>query len=128
MITGGCLCGAIRYRARGKPAFETNCHCGTCRKASAAPFVPWASFDTADLAFERGEPRRYRSSPDVVRTFCADCGTPLTYQRYPDQIDVTICSMDDPNGVPPRDHTWVSHQLSWVVLGDGLPCHAEVRP
>ncbi len=127
MITGGCLCGAIRYRARGTPSFETNCHCATCRRAGAAPFVPWASFDAGDLTFERGAPRRYRSSPDVIRTFCADCGTPLTYQRVPEQIDVTICSMDDPAGVPPRDHTWVSHRLPWVVLGDALPRHEEVR-
>jgi hypothetical protein len=63
----------------------------------------------------------------VVRTFCANCGTPLTYQRFPHQIDVTICSMDDPARVPPRDHTWVSLKLPWVVLGDGLPCHAEAR-
>ena len=127
MITGGCLCGAIRYSARGTPSFETNCHCTTCRKAGAAPFVPWASFDAADFTFERGEPRRYHSSPDVVRTFCPDCGTPLAYQRYPEQIDVTICSMDDPAQVPPRDDTWVSHKLPWVVLGGDLPCHAEVR-
>ena len=127
MITGGCLCGTIRYRAQGAPSCETNCHCTTCRRAGAAPFVPWASFDSVDFIFERGEPRRYRSSADVGRTFCANCGTPLTYQRLPHQIDVTICSMDDPARVRPRDHTWVSHQLPWVVLGDGLPRHQETR-
>ena len=71
--------------------------------------------------FTKGTPARYRSSP-VVRTFCARCGTSLTYQHtsFPDEIDVTIASLDDPAVFPPADHIWTSERIAWLELGDGL--------
>jgi hypothetical protein len=79
--------------------------------------------------FERGEPRRRASSPGVERSFCGDCGTPLTYRRddLPEEIDVTVASLDDPSRIVPVDHTWTRHRLPWVVIRDGLPCYPEAR-
>ena len=95
-IEGGCLCGSVRYRAWGKAYGITHCHCRTCRRASGAPFVTWAGFDEDKFTFTDGEPARYASSAHVVRTFCARCGTALTYRRsdLPDSIDVTLGSME----------------------------------
>jgi hypothetical protein len=45
-----------------------------------------------------------------------------------DEVDVTVGSLDDPEAVPPQDHTFVDNQLSWVKLDDGLPRHAQARP
>jgi hypothetical protein len=130
MIEGGCLCGAVRYRAGGPPRVPTNCHCPTCRKASGGAFVPWATVPSASFAFSAGEPARFESSPGVARAFCGRCGTPLTYQRadQPDFIDLTICSMDDPARLPPADHTWTSLKLPWLTIADGLPCYEQARP
>jgi hypothetical protein len=128
-IEGGCLCGAIRYRALGPAYGITHCHCRTCRRASGAPFVSWAGFDRDKFTFSRGGPVVYASSPEVLRTFCSSCGTPLTYQRTdtPDSIDVTLGSMDDPEALRPEDHTWTESRLSWISLNDRLPEYPRER-
>ncbi|HYP69354.1 MAG TPA: GFA family protein, partial [Variovorax sp.] len=63
------------------------------------------------------------SSDHGTRSFCPHCGTTLTFQssRYPQEIDITTCSLDDPEQVPPKDHIYTSTQLQWVQLADGLP-------
>src|SRR5713226_4661114 len=108
---GGCLCGAIRYRAVGEATNATLCHCRTCRKAAGAPIVAWVTFQANDFSFVSGEPVQFRSSPKVLRAFCGACGTPLTYvnENFPLGVDVTVCSLDDPARFEPADHTWVSH-------------------
>jgi len=130
MLTGGCLCGEVRYEAEGTPFHETNCHCSMCRRASGAPMVAWFSVARSGLRWVRGVRTTYRSSAYAMRSFCPRCGTQLTFESdaYPDEIDVTICSLDQPERVPPQDHTRTSSQLSWVKLDDGLPRYLEVRP
>jgi hypothetical protein len=129
-IEGGCLCGQVRYCLRGAPLSSGTCQCRTCRKASAAAIVPWIRVDAERFAFTAGRPVEFESSPEVTRTFCGRCGTPLTYRTasYAGTIDVTTCSLDDPEAFPPLGHVWTSHRLSWVRLGDGLPCFEEGVP
>jgi hypothetical protein len=128
-IEGGCLCGAIRYRAVGQPYGITHCHCNTCRRASGAPFVTWAGVDTDKFTFTKGKPASYASSANVTRSFCSNCGTALTYQRadLPDSVDVTLASMDNPEAISPQDHTWTESRLAWISLGDGLPAYPRER-
>jgi hypothetical protein len=128
-LEGGCLCGAVRYCVSG-PALDTgSCHCRTCRRASSAPELPFAQFATSAFAITRGYPARYRSSPEVVRTFCRTCGSPLTYQHNgkPDKLDIMTCSLDDPNQLPPAYRVWTSHKPSWAVVVDDLPAFATTR-
>jgi len=77
----------------------------------------------------KGEAAAYRSSPSVRRTFCASCGTPLTYEHAdaPQSIDVTTCSLDEAQAFPPTHHAWLSHDVSWLEFGDGLPAFPESR-
>ena len=117
IATGGCLCGAVRYEARGDGGFHaTLCHCASCRRASGAPVVAWVSFPAARFRFTRGEPRCFRSSAQVERAFCGDCGSPLTYRHdtLPDEIDVTTATLDDPSAHPPEDQTWTSERIGWM--------------
>ena len=127
---GGCLCGAVRYRVSGKPSNSMVCHCQTCRRAAASPVVAWVTFPLADFQFTKGKPGEFRSSELVRRTFCAACGAPLTYRNSesPETIDVTTCSLDDPQAFPPTHHSWLIHDLDWVKFGDGLPAFREWRP
>jgi len=130
-IEGGCLCGAVRYRIESQPFSSGTCLCGTCRKASAAAIVPWISVDSAHFAFTKGRPTEYKSSPQVIRTFCGRCGTPLTYRHTSYQekkIDVTTVSLDNPEAFPPMGHAWTSHKPRWLKLADGLPCFEESPP
>ena len=129
-LKGHCCCGAVRYEARGVPRGATNCHCSICRRASGAPFVAWFTLATRDFRFVAGTPARFASSEHGTRSFCAACGTPLTFEssRFPGEIDVTTCSLEDPQRVPPTDHTRTSAKLAWVSLCDGLPAYEETRP
>lgn len=129
-LEGGCLCGAIRYRITAQPLASGTCQCRTCRKASAAAIVPWIHLDSQSLSFISGKPVEFHSSPPVTRTFCGCCGTPLTYWRtdYGSNIDVTACSLDDPEAFPPIAHVWTSHGLGWLKLADDLPCFREGTP
>ena len=127
MLTGGCFCGQVRYEVSGTPYSETDCHCSMCRRASGAQAVAWFSVKRSGFRFVAGEPTRYQSSAKAVRSFCPKCGTQLTFETesLPDELDVTICSLDDPNAVPPKDHVHTSSKLRWVQLGDGLRQYLE---
>jgi len=128
-MTGGCFCGAVRYRAAGAPIQVEHCHCLHCRKTSGAPFVTWAVFKTSEFEVLTGAPHEYEPRPGVVRTCCSACGSQLTWQRrdQPETIDVTAGTLDRPEGLSPGWHVWWSRRLPWVHLDDGLPRHAERR-
>ncbi|MGH6622599.1 MAG: GFA family protein, partial [Burkholderiaceae bacterium] len=98
-------------------------------RVAGAPTVAWVTFEVERFEFTRGEPASFHSSPPVRRTFCAACGTPLTYQHddSPQTMDITTCTLDDPNAFPPTHHSWLSHDLAWVRFGDGLPTFQEWR-
>lgn len=129
MIEGGCLCGAVRYRVEGEPLASGICHCRTCRRAASAPNLPFVGFTVSNFAIIRGNPVEFRSSPHVVRTFCGQCGSPLTYQdeRHSDAIDIMTCSLDDPNVLPPTFSVWVSHKLAWDSPRGDLPAYDRSR-
>ena len=128
-IEGGCLCGAIRYRVSDLPTSSMVCHCRSCRRVAGAPVVAWATFTADQFELIRGSPAEIRSSEPVRRTFCSECGTPLTYEHRdgPGFVDVTTCSLDDPDRFPPTHHSWLSHNVAWVRFGDDLPTFAESR-
>jgi hypothetical protein len=128
IICGGCLCGSVRYEASGEPYNITHCHCEDCRRSSGAPFVTWASFARPGLRFVVGEPREF-SWAGRLRSFCPRCGTPLTFMAdsSAEEVDVTVCSFDDPTAVTPTDHTWIEDRLSWICLSDGLPTYPRGR-
>jgi hypothetical protein len=128
-LTGGCFCGWVRYEANGTPFHETHCHCSMCRRTTGAPFVTWFSVPRSRFALVRGEPARFKSSAKGERSFCGRCGTQLTFehQDFPGEIDITTCSLDDPNVLPPKDHTWTRSRLDWIALADKLPEHPEAR-
>lgn len=129
MATGGCICGAVRYEAEGRPTNTMVCHCRTCRRAAAAPVVAWVTFPVERFRVVRGAPAEFHSTAPVTRAFCRECGTPLTYRHAdsPGTVDVATCSLDDPNAFPPTHHSWLSHDLDWVRFGDGLPAFPEFR-
>jgi hypothetical protein len=124
-IDGGCFCGQVRFRASAPPKASMICHCRSCRRAAAAPAVPWVTFDSADFALVGGKLSVFRSSPPVRRGFCGACGTPLTYERdeRPGVIDVTTASLDDPEAFPPTYHAQLGDDLAWVKFGEGLPAY-----
>ena len=128
-LRGGCFCGAVRYEADAAVDHETLCHCSICRRTSGAPMVAWFSVPRSALVFTAGTPVYFSSSDHGTRGFCSRCGTPLTFAstHLPNELDVTTCSLDAPERVPPRDHTQTSAQLPWLALGDALPRYPGYR-
>src|ERR1700709_933688 len=129
MITGGCSCGRIRYEDHGTPFDATICHCSDCRRVAAAPAVAWFSVAAPDLRFVAGQPKRFLSSSRAVRSFCPDCGTPLTFQANAtaETIDVTLGSLDDAESIRRDEHMRTGERLSWVHLSDGLRSYPTTR-
>lgn len=126
--TGGCLCGAVRYRLTAEPKYVTHCHCADCRRSTGAPFVTWASVSQAHLVWEQGEPRTIQWA-ERLRTFCPHCGTALTFAYLAKErwLDVTVASLDAPELLHPQYHVWVEDKLPWVQLGDRLPQYPRER-
>ena len=121
MLRGGCFCGAVRWETDAAPFHETVCHCGDCRRAVGAASVAWFTVPAGALRWVRGQPAAFASSPGVTRRFCGPCGTSLTWEGVPGEVDLTLCTLDDPASLPPRDHTHAGARLPWDLIADGLP-------
>ena len=127
-LEGGCQCGDIRYTCDDKPFHETICHCIDCRRAAGAVGVAWFSVRRARFNWFKN-PAMYRSSRTVLRRFCSRCGTTLAYEddTLPEEIDITIASLEDPSLVPPKDHVWVQQKPLWEVISGTLPTYGRRR-
>lgn len=118
--TGGCQCGAVRFHVEGALGDASVCHCRMCQKAGGNFYLPLVSVRGAKLAWTRGEPKRFRSSNHGYRGFCAECGTPLTYEA-PDGVALTIATFDDPAEIAPRIQWGVEAKLPYVDTIAALP-------
>ena len=72
-LTGGCLCGGVRYAIAGPPNRVVHCHCTMCRRASGGTVVTWAIVPAEAFRITAGRPAEYRSSPQATRRFCPSC-------------------------------------------------------
>ncbi len=114
--SGGCQCGAVRFHVAGTLADASICHCRMCQKAFGAYFAPLVSVRGAAFAWTRGAPKRFASSNRVKRGFCAECGTPLTYEA-PDGLAIAAGAFDQPGRLPPSIQYGIEGRLPFV---DGL--------
>jgi len=99
-ISGGCQCGAVRFRIHGKPGESSVCYCRMCQKASASHALILVSVRDNRVEWTRGEPSWFRSSSAARRGFCHDCGTPLAYEA-PDGLALSVIALDNPEACPP---------------------------
>ncbi len=118
--SGGCQCGAVRFRVEGALADASVCHCRMCQKAFGSFYAPLVSVRGAELIWTRGQPKKFQSSNAAQRGFCADCGTPLTYEA-PDGIALAIGAFDDPTGLAPKIQWGVEGKLPYTDSIPDLP-------
>lgn len=127
---GGCLCGAIRYRVDGPIDSVGHCHCGMCRRSSGALVLTWFDVPRERFAVTKGELAWRRSSAHGERSFCRDCGAQITFRstRNPNEVDVTLGTLDHPERHPADRHVFVSDRLPWLHLDEDLPAHPAHTP
>ena len=125
LITGGCMCGAVRYQATEKPLGSMICHCRMCQKFSGAPILGGTTFRTQAVQFIKGEPKYFRSSHIAERGFCGDCGTAIAYRgilgRWTEWIMIWTASLDEPEKFPPTYHLGIESTMPWLNIHDDLP-------
>jgi hypothetical protein len=118
--SGGCQCGAVRFHVEGPLGDASICHCRRCHKAFGAFNAPLVSARGAKLTWTRGEPKRFQSSNFVMRGFCADCGTPLTYES-PDGTSLAIGAFDEPEEIAPVIQWGIEAKLPYADEIPKLP-------
>ncbi|KKB12906.1 hypothetical protein VE25_04950 [Devosia geojensis] len=121
--TGGCMCGAIRYRAFGPPVRIEICHCRTCRRNTGSAFGVFVLFE-GDKAVIEGEENltSYRSSPPATRHGCRQCGTPLL-NRFEGYVDFHLGTLDEAERLRPDTEIWTARRLPWLPLVGEVQCY-----
>ena len=129
---GGCLCGAVRYVARGDPTGMGLCFCADCRKASGSGFIPFMNFAASALTFS-GETLQFRSPAfrggEAVRNSCPHCGGLVFGGVVGEDTSHTIYagSLDDPSAFRPTMAIFVRDRAEWAALPEGLTLY-ETMP
>ena len=134
--TGGCLCGALRYEARGAPGLMGHCYCVDCRKASGSGFIPFMGFARDAITFT-GANVEVRSisarGSDAVRNRCSVCGGLVFGGEVgiSDSFTIYAGSLDDPSAFHPQIAIFTRGRPAWALLPPGLTAFEtmpETRP
>ena len=125
-LTGRCFCGAVIWRAAGPMLWATFCHCEDCRRAASSDYVSWFGVEQ-DTVVWQGPRKLYRSSDPVVRSFCEDCGAPLSFESkvFPGETHLYAATLDDVTSYRPSAHIFWSERLPWIEAADDWPKHAN---
>jgi hypothetical protein len=120
--SGGCQCGAVRYRFTDISGTAHVCHCRMCQKAVGGFYAAWIEAVRDSFEVTRGELSYFQSSDEGQRGFCAACGTPLVFAHTGGEwLAVTIGSLDRPNLFPPVDQHGVEGRHGFVNGIGALP-------
>ena len=122
-ITGGCLCGRVRYIVTGEPAFSGLCHCRNCKRYTGSAFEALIAFPAASVSVQ-GELRTYDDTGDsgqpVHRRFCPNCGSGVVNEVdvLPGVTIVLAGTLDDPAAFKPAMDVYWSSAQPWVHTSD----------
>lgn len=120
VVTGGCLCGAVRLEARGDPLRVGVCHCLDCRKHHGSLFYAAAIFPEGAVTIT-GELGDYEG-----RCFCPRCGSTVV-GRSDGEIEVTLGTLDRPSVFTPTYELWCDRRENWLPPFPGTTCHPRDR-
>ncbi len=100
-----------------------NCHCESCRRQCSTPITTYIGVSDLQWRWTEEAPKVYRSSPGVERTFCGNCGTPISFrsERMSDVMHFYVSAMEEPERFEPELHVAYEEKLSWLNIGDDLP-------
>lgn len=121
--TGACFCGAVAAELTGEPFWICYDHDDDCRRAIGAALVVWVGYRPDQVRFTHGEPKRFSKTSGVVRSFCADCGTSISYEDAgtPGELYLSLGFLDRPERFRPQAHAYWRMKLPWLEIADAFP-------
>ena len=132
-ITGGCLCGAVRYRIEAEPLFIRHCWCRDCQYIGAGGgtvnvFFPTEAVKIEGALAEHASPAA--SGNLMHRRYCPSCGTPVFTQTEARLhfLGVRAGTLDDPEIAKPQMTIWTSSAPSWARFDPDLPREPKGGP
>jgi hypothetical protein len=126
-FSGGCACGAVRYRLKSEPMFVHCCHCRDCQRQTGSAFVLNALIETDRIEVEAGTPQPVALPTESGRPHdvyrCPACLTALwsDYGRRPRLRFVRVGTLDDAASLAPDVHIFTRSKLPWITLPAGQP-------
>jgi hypothetical protein len=133
VLTGGCLCGGVRFELTEPPRVAGYCHCTRCQRRTGTAASANAPIDARNLRFIQGEElvKWWRPADGFEKSFCRECGAHL-FSRNPEDptvMAVRLGAFDDDPGVRPSWRAFVSYAAPWEPIpDDGLERYPEGRP
>lgn len=128
-VSGGCLCGRVRYEAEVFLHHGYICHCTICQKSTGQPAEITVLIKPGTLEYLQDEPKYFTTSPSGERGFCAECGSRIVWQATDPQEDWTtnLCvgSLDDPAAAGMACHIYADTRLPWYDPCADLPKFTE---
>ena len=117
-FSGRCLCGAVRFEARGRPKGVFWCHCNSCRRHSGAPVSVFVGFENDAVTMTEGTITTFKSSPGTTRGFCSRCGSTLTCAtvHFPTETHFHVGAFDRAAELKPGKHFFANERLPWLQL------------
>ena len=135
LLTGGCLCGAIRFTVSAPAAALRACHCRNCQKASGTGGTVNIVVPSDSLKITQGTTKRYddsatQSGRTLSRHFCGTCGSPIYSQRNPDPgfAVVRAGALDDSSGMKITTHIWTASARPWDYIDPACERHPGNLP
>lgn len=125
VVTGGCLCGGVRFEVDPPFIRANHCHCSRCRRHSGAAVCTQARVLRERFRLLAGEDliRVYGRGEGAVKAFCTQCGSSLFGGTWPDgkQVSIRMGAFDGDPGIRPQFHTHVASRAAWDRIDDDLP-------
>ena len=122
-LTGGCLCGQIRYELTADPLMCVTCHCKNCQRQAGSALSIIIGVPDGSVEVE-GVPKTYDDKGDsgatVQRQFCENCGSPVftKVENPPGVMFIKAGTLDDTSSLNPSFHCYTKSKQNWVELGD----------
>lgn len=121
-LRGGCFCKAVSYEIDPLILACVNCHCESYRRQCSAPMTTYIGVMDTQWRWTGETPKIFRSSPGVERTFCANCGSPVSFrsQTLSDVMHFYVATMEHPDTFQPSIHVAYEEKLPWLKIRDDL--------
>jgi hypothetical protein len=132
-LTGGCLCGGVRFEVTAPLVSAGYCHCRRCQRRTGTAASAQARIAPGSLRITAGEElvRSFQPPQGSAKEFCSTCGSALWSRSVedPDVVAVRLGAFDEDPGIRPSDRQFVAYAAVWEPLpDDGLPRYPERRP